>query len=187
MVAGSVLKGFPKQWWPLATCSPKGRATPGESGGMVPRKNLQTKVLPKGNSDHFSTTNNTWISFSSLDFYIRTWWHSDVINFSENQVNKETKNLRVAAVQPKIVIILWGWAKESFIIMFNDWSCMSAEKIKMLQNLRVQWCSVPMHRNTVSLRFEEGVILLKSTQPKNSKIFKKMPARTPILFSKDQS
>ena len=34
---------------------------------------------------------------------------------------------------------------------------MSVEKIKIHQNLRVQWCSVPMHRNTVSSRFKERV------------------------------
>ena len=43
-VAGSGLEGFPKQWWPKATGSPKGRAFLGGSGGMLPRKILQTEV-----------------------------------------------------------------------------------------------------------------------------------------------
>ena len=132
-IAGSGLKGFPKQWCLLAICSLKERAILGGSRGMLPQKILQTFVLKKkkGNSDHFSTTDNKWVSFSSLDFYIKTCWHSDEIWWKPS--SKRNKKKSFVAVQPKIVIYLWGWAKESLIKIYNDWSCMSVEKIEMLQ------------------------------------------------------
>ena len=72
-VAGSGLEGFPKQWWPEVTGSPKGRAFLGGSGGMLPRKILQTEVSEIAILTTFQLQTTHKSPSVLMDFNIKTW------------------------------------------------------------------------------------------------------------------
>ena len=210
-IAGSGLKGFPKQWWPLTTCSPKGRATLGGPGACSPGKFCKLRYW-NGKSDHFSTTTTTKKQMSLLQLFAPLY--QNMVTFwlwkPSSQRNKKISWLS----NRRLALICEGkrkscWLKFMMIINFNQrlfrsssqnndnirspLTCMIIKKKK--KDRACQWRKSTSTKTSMSsgarypctatqwARVAKNV-LLKSTQPK---IFKNMRAWTPILFSKVQT